>query len=202
LWPLAGFWIFGAFDLSETLGLWGDRPSRRLTQIAVAVGIAAIFLLSMNQRVMQRFVQSGHNGLLGRYYVGEQCGETPPHIVRVDRQLDFNQISEMGAMPFPSCDIWRGQLIAPKTGDYQFTIEVDDSGWVTVDDTPVIHDPGPISKSHDTGSIHLTEGPHRIEVGERNNGGGSYLHLYWKLPDAPDVQIVPSEALIPDRAGY
>jgi hypothetical protein len=201
LWPLALFWIFGAYDLSETLEVWGDRPSRRLTQIATAVGIAAMFLLSMNQRVMQPFLQSGHHGLLGRYYVGDSCGETPPHIVRVDRQLDFGQISEMGAMPFPSCDIWRGQLIAPKTGDYQFTIDVDDSGWVTVDGTPVIHDPGPISKSHDSGSIHLSEGPHRIEVGERNTGGGSYLHLYWKTPDATDIQIVPTEALIPDRAG-
>ena len=36
LWPLAAFWIFGAYDLSETLGLWGDRPSRRLKQIATA----------------------------------------------------------------------------------------------------------------------------------------------------------------------
>jgi hypothetical protein len=201
LWPLGAFWIFGAFDLSETLELWGDRQSRRLTQIAAAVGIAAVFLLSMNQRIMQPFVQSGHNGLLGRYYVGDDCGASAPHIVRVDRQIDFGQISEMGAMPFPSCDIWRGQIVAPKTGDYQFTIDVDDSGWVTVDGTPVIHDPGPISKSHDSGSIHLTEGPHRIEVGERNTGGGSYLHLYWKTPDAPDLQIVPTQALIPDRAG-
>jgi len=200
LWPLAVFWIFGAFDLSESLGLWGTGASRRLTQIATALGIAALFLLSMNQRVMQSFVQSGHQGLLGRYYVGD-CGESAPHIVRVDPQLDFNQISEMGAMPFPSCDIWRGQLIAPKAGDYEFSIDVDDSGWVTVDGTPLIRDPGMVNKSHDSGTIHLTEGPHRIEVGERNIAGGSYLHLYWKLPDTPDQEIVPSDALIPDRAG-
>ena len=96
-------------------------------------------------------------------------------------------------MPFPSCDIWRGQLLAPKTGDYQFTIDVDDSGWVTVDGTPVIRDPGPVTKVRDSGTIHLTEGPHRIEVGERNIGGGSYLHLYWKIPGSADLEIVPSE---------
>ena len=182
--------------MSETLGLWGEGASRRLTQIATAVGIASVFLLSMNQLVMQRFLQSGHHGLLGRYYVGDQCGETPPHIVRVDPQLDFDTIAEMGAMPFPSCDIWRGQLMAPKTGDYEFTIDVDDSGWVTIDGTPVIHDPGPITKVHDTGSIHLTEGPHSIEVGERNIGGGSYLHLYWKLPATSDLEIVPHRSLL------
>jgi hypothetical protein len=199
LWPLAVFWIFGAFDLSESLGLWGIGASRRLTQLAVTIGIAAVFLLSMTQRVMQRFIQSGPNGLLGRYYVGD-CGENKPHIVRVDRQMNFDTIAEMGAMPFPSCDSWRGQIIAPKTGDYQFTIDVDDSGWVTIDGTTVIRDPGPINKAHDTGTIHLTEGPHQIEVGERNIGGGSYLHLYWKLPGTSDLNIVPAEALIPERA--
>src|SRR5258708_22691159 len=67
LWPLAGFWIFGAFDLSETLGLWGNRPSRRLPQIAVAVGIAAVFLLSVNQRVMQPFLPRRPHRLLRQH---------------------------------------------------------------------------------------------------------------------------------------
>jgi hypothetical protein len=200
LWPLGVFWIFGAYDLSETLGLWGSGASRHLTQLATALGIAALFLLSMNQRVMQSFLQSGGEGLLGRYYVSDQCGASAPHIVRIDRLLDFDDISQMGAMPFPSCDIWRGQIVAPAAGDYEFSIDVDDSGWVTVDGTPVIHDPGPITKVHDEGQIHLTAGPHRIEVGERNIGGGSYLHLYWKPPGSNDAEIVPANALIPDRA--
>jgi hypothetical protein len=198
LWPLTIFWIFGSFDLSESLGLWGTGAPRRMTQIAVTIGIASVFLLSMNQRIMQSFVVKGQHGLLGRYYVGENCAETPPHMVRVDRQLDFQNIAEMGAMPFPSCDIWRGQVIAPESGEYEFMIEVDDSGWVTVDDTPVIHDPGLVSKGHDTGRIYLTQGPHRIEVGERNVAGGSYLHLYWQIPNTNFKDIVPAEALIPD----
>jgi len=201
LWPLAVFWIFGSFDLSESLGLWGTGASRRLKQIAATTGIAALFLLSMSQRIMQPFVQRGDHGLLGRYYVGEQCGASPPHIVRVDRQMDFENIEEMGAMPFPSCDIWRGELIAPKTGDYEFSIDVDDSGWVTVDGMQVIKDPGLTNKPHDAGHIQLTEGRHQIEVGERNVAGGSYLHLYWKIPGATDNQIVPAEALIPARPG-
>lgn len=199
LWPLGAWWIFGAFDLSELLGPWGAGATRRLTQLAAATGIAAVFLLSMSQRVAQSFERSRTNGLLGRYYVGDQCGSTPPHIVRVDPTLSFDTIAEMGAMPFPSCDIWRGRIIAPTTGDYQFLIDVDDSGWVTVDGTQVIRDPGPISKPHDVGTIHLEEGPHTIEVGERNIGGGSYLHLYWRPPNTPDPVIVPSTALIPDR---
>ncbi len=201
LWPLAVFWIFGAFDLSESLGLWGKGASRRLTQAATAVGIAGLFLLSMEQRIMQQFALAGQHGLLGRYYVGDQCFQSQPHIVRVDRQIDFNDITEMGAMPFPSCDAWRGKLIAPTSGDYEFSIDVDDAGWVTIDGTQVIHDPGNVNKSHDVGRIHLTAGPHQIEVGERNLGGGSYLHLFWKIPGSTDNEIVPADALIPDRAG-
>ena len=200
LWPLGAFWIFGAFDLSELLGIWGTGATRRLTQVAAATGIAAVFLLSMSQRVRQTYERSRTNGLHGRYYVGDDCGANPPHIVRVDPALDFDTIAEMGAMPFPSCDIWRGRLIAPATGDYQFLIDVDDSGWVTIDGFQVIRDPGPINKAHDAGTIHLDEGLHSIEVGERNIEGGSYLHLYWRVPGAGDPVIVPSSALIPDRA--
>jgi hypothetical protein len=199
LWPLAAVWIFGVLALSESLELWGIGGSRGLKQIAAATGIAAVFLLSMSQRIMQPFVARADHGLLGRYYVGERCAEYPPHIVRVDRQLDFDDIAEMGAMPFPSCDIWRGELIAPKTGEYEFAIDVDDSGWVTIDGTDVIRDPGLVNKGHDAGRIQLTAGPHQIEAGERNVGGGSYLHLYWKIPGAPDNQIVPAAALIPER---
>jgi PA14 domain len=199
LWPLAVFWIFGAFDLSEKLQLWGHGAARRLTQTAAAAGISAVFLLSMSQRILQPQLLSGRHGLLGRYYVGEQCGQSAPHIVRVDRQLDFDDIAEMGAMPFPSCDVWTGALIAPRAGEYTFTIDVDDSGWVTIDGTQVIHDPGMVNKGHDEGRINLTAGRHRIEVGERNIGGGSLLKLMWRVPGTQDSQLVPAGALIPDR---
>ena len=199
LWPLAIFWILGTIDLSEKLELWGRRASRRLTQVAAAVGIGALFLLSMSDKILQPFALSSRNGLLGRYYVGENCGESPPHITRVDRQMNFEDIAHMGAMPFPSCDVWTGELIAPSAGNYEFTIDVDDSGWLTIDGTKVIRDPGAVNKGHDAGHINLTAGRHRIEVGQRNIGGGSSLHLSWKPPGRADSEPIPSDALIPDR---
>src|SRR6266404_3462887 len=95
LWPLAIFWIFGTFDLSDTLALWGQGTSRRLTRAAAAVGICAMFLLSMSEKILQPFALSARNGLLGRYYVGENCGEAAPHIVRVDREMNFEDIAHM-----------------------------------------------------------------------------------------------------------
>ncbi len=153
----------------------------------------------MSEEILQPFELAGPHGLLGRYYVGDQCGDSPPHIIRVDRQIDFDDIAHMGAMPFPSCDRWTGELIAPSAGSYEFTIDVDDSGWLTIDGTKVIRDPGEVNKGHDAGRINLSAGPHRIEVGERNIGGGSSLHLSWKVPGKEDSEPIPSEALIPDR---
>ncbi len=199
LWPLAVFWILEFFDLSAALGLSGRGASRQLTAIAAAIGIFAVFLLSSSQTILQPLALSPTNGLLGRYFVGEQCAQSPPHIVRVDRQLDFANIAEMGATPFPSCDVWTGSLVTPVAGEYAFALDVDDSGWLTIDATPVIRDPGLVNKPHDDGRIQLAAGRHRIEVGERNVAGDASIRLSWHVPGSPDMQIVPSAALIPDR---
>ncbi len=199
LWPLAVFWIIGAFDLSAALELWGKGTSRRLFGAAAATAIAGLFLLSMSATILQPLELSRRHGLLGRYMVGERCFESPPHIVRVDGQLNFQGIGEMGAMPFPSCAVWRGAIIAPRDGDYVFSIDIDDSGWVTIDGTPVIRDPGLVSKPHDEGTIRLTAGTHLIEAGERNVGGDAYIRLFWRVPGIDNPEIVPSAALIPER---
>ena len=116
----------------------------------------------MSDKILQPFALSPRNGLLGRYYVGDNCAESPPHITRVDRQIEFEDIAHMGAMPFPSCDLWTGELIAPTAGSYEFTIDVDDSGWLTIDNTKVIRDPGAVNKSHDAGRINLKSSLPRI----------------------------------------
>jgi hypothetical protein len=56
-----------------------------------------------------------------------------------------------------------------------------------------------VNKGHDEGRIDLTAGRHRIEVGERNLGGGSLLKLMWRVPGTQDSQLMPAGALIPDR---
>ncbi len=202
LWPLAAWWIIGAVDFAESLQLWGRKTTRHLIAVAVSIAIASIFLLSMSATILQPYELSRPNGLLGRYMVGDNCTDGPPHIVRVDSQLDFANIGHMGAMPFPSCTVWKGQLIAPADGVYHFAIDVDDSGWVTIDGVKVIHDPGNTSKPHDEGTVHLTPGRHLIEVGERNLAGDAYIRLFWQPPGAGGPEIIPSMALIPARLDH
>jgi hypothetical protein len=93
--------------------------------------------------------------------------------------------------------VWTGEILAPAAGLYRFTIEVDDSGWLKIDDRTVIADPGEISKMRDTGIIYLSTGSHRIELGERNIWGEASMRLFWQPPGG-NQGIVPSASLTPE----
>ncbi|HEY6395300.1 MAG TPA: PA14 domain-containing protein, partial [Candidatus Binataceae bacterium] len=160
--------------------------------------ITALFIPSLFGRLTYGLGLQQGSGLLARYFVGEQAGVTPAHLVRIDREINFGSVAELGAMPFPSTVVWTGKLVAPQTGQYLFTIEADDCGWLLIDGQSVIPDPGAVTKTHSAGQATLSRGAHRITVGERNIGGDAAIHLYWRPPHH-DAEIVPSSALIPDR---
>jgi hypothetical protein len=198
LWPLAFLWIGGAFELSDTLQMFSTRSRARLGRGALALGIAAVFLSSMIGRVRQPFDSTATHGLLGRYFVGQEAGFTAPHLVRIDPQIDFDSVAELGAMPFPSVAQWTGELIAPRTGVYRFSIDADDAGWLSIDGRVVIPDPGQVNRPHATGLAYLIAGLHRIMVAERNLAGDASIQLYWKAP-GHQPELVPSAVLIPDH---
>ncbi len=204
LLPLAAIWMAAAFRILRLLGSQTESAGARgrlKTNFGVAFG--SIILLFVPPIVGVLMGQSqGDQGLLGRYYEGFNPRGFPPHILRVDGKIDFDDIAQLGALPPPSTVIWSGELLAPVSGVYVFTIEVDDAGWLKIDGGSVIADPGEISKMHDSGSIYLASGSHSIEVGERNIWGGASMHLFWQPPGGVQ-QIVPAEFLRPrayDRA--
>jgi hypothetical protein len=196
--PLGLFWIAGVWELCDTLGIGGSPSRVRLGRFALSIAVAAIFLIPFSAAVSYPLGLAPASGLLGRYFVGEQAGVTPPHIVRVDRVLAFDNIAQMGAMPFPSVTLWSGSLIVPRTGVYKFTVDADDAGWLSIDGHWVIGDPGLVNRPHAVGVASLAAGVHRIVVGQRNIGGDSSIHLYW-MPPGMAMELVPTTALIPDR---
>jgi hypothetical protein len=191
-------WILGALEFLDTLGVSRKRALQWRAEVAVSIGIAAVFLLPFSGAIAYPLGLRSDSGLLGRYFVGEQPGTTAPHIVRIDRELSFDNIAQMGAMPFPSVVIWAGRLIVPQRGIYRFVIDADDAGWMAIDGRVVIPDPGPVNRPHAEGGISLAAGIHRIEVGERNIGGDSSIHVYWQRPGQM-AEIIPSADLIPDH---
>jgi PA14 domain len=114
---------------------------------------------------------AGYYGLIGFFYEGLEPGHNKPHIVRVDRNIDFDSLIALGSPPLPSSVLWSARIFGPSNGMYQFMIAADDDGWQTIDGVPVIRDPGKVSKDTDGGRINLTSGCHNIQVGQRNIWG-------------------------------
>ncbi|HLX37675.1 MAG TPA: PA14 domain-containing protein, partial [Candidatus Binataceae bacterium] len=196
--PLWLAWTSAATELMEDLQVWRNDRRAVYGSIAASLAIAILFVAPLTAPLQQRLATSARHGLLARYYMGNTPGDTPPHLVRVDANIDFNNVAELGAMPFSSSVTWTGAIIAPTPGTYQFGIRADDDGWITIDGQVVVPDPGPISHEQGNGSIELSAGTHRIVVGERNIAGDSSAHFYWQPPGGA-AEIVPPEALIPDR---
>jgi hypothetical protein len=195
LLPLALFWIGGAEYLLRILSE-RDGSSHRLKSVIAAVLVGALFMPPILGIPIEHSNLKQEHGLLGRYYGGTRPSGYAPHIVRVDRNISFNSIEELGALPYPSFVVWTGKLVAPKTGLYHFDIDVDDAGWLKIDGKSVIEDPGDNPRYHDKGGVYLTAGVHPIEVGERNLVGGSSIRLTWQPPDGQE-EIVPDQYLLP-----
>lgn len=198
LLPLAVFWIACAGELIEDLALWGGAAREWMGTTAAFLLIWTLFIPPMTSPMRQTVALRRSHGLLARYFVGNQPGEGPPHLIRVDQAIDFDDVAQLGAMPFPSTVVWSGTLLVPRPGIYRFTIVMDDTGWLKIDDHDVIPDPGVVMRPELSGLIELRPGPHRIVVGERNVAGGASAKLFWQ-PPGMGQQIVPSSALIPDR---
>ncbi len=195
--PLAALWIAAALLLIREL----TPPTRSRPMLAaVAIAAAAFFVPPVVGAIAAKSGLSASHGLLGRYYEGLRPAGFPPHIVRIDPRLEFNNVAQLGGLPFPSYVIWDGAILIPRPGLYRFIMDVDDAGWLTIDGRQVIRDPGDVNKSHDDGSIYLDPGRHAIEAGERNLAGDAGLRLYWQTPGKPDPVIVPSRVLIPPPA--
>lgn len=198
LLPLGLFWIGSAAELIDDLEPWPESARGALGMTAVSMGIAMLFLPPLTAPLQQRLSLQRPHGLLARYFIGEQPGTTPAHLIRVDGDINFDNVAELGAMPFASTVVWSGTLIAPRSGLYRFTIEADDTGWLAIDGSNVIPDPGVVMKSTLLGAAELRAGPHRIVVGERNITGDSSAKFYWQIPGG-ERELVPSSALVPDR---
>jgi hypothetical protein len=198
--PLWLGWTAAASELCDALNLWRDSVRATLGSIAVSLAITILFVAPLTAPMQQRLSTHVPHGLLARYYMGNIPGETPPHLVRVDANIDFNNVAQLGAMPYPSSVTWSGALMVPRDGLYGFAIVADDTGWITIDGKPVVMDSGYVARTQGTGTVELSAGLHRIVVGQRNMEGDSFAHLYWQTPGSAQAEIIPPQALMPD--GY
>jgi hypothetical protein len=193
LWPLGMFWIVAGWRLIASAGEGGRGRS---WQVAACAAILLVFALPLIGVTVAKLRPQPRNGLLGRYYRELEPNGFPPHVERVDAQLDFDSVGALGGMPAPSRIVWSGTLTVPTSGTYAFGIEADDSGWLKIDGAAVIADPGHVTQNNGRGEIALKPGSHRIEAGEHNLAGDAVMRLFWQPPGSQPV-LVPSSVLTP-----
>ncbi|MFT5129039.1 MAG: mono/diheme cytochrome c family protein, partial [Rhodothermales bacterium] len=78
--------------------------------------------------------------------------------------------------------LFEGSLSIEEAGNYQLTLNSDDSSFLWIDDKKLVGVPGahPMKKAH--GKIELSAGPHRIRVIYVQAGGGAGLEVTWQQP--------------------
>ncbi len=144
-------------------------------------------------------LDSAGGGLSAKYFRSNQREETPL-LERNDPAINFTWTNEKPAPRVPRDGFsvrWIGSVVAPVSGGYVLEAEVDDRVDVKIG--------GSGSMSARTGEpmlgrVKLEAGkPVPIEVNFEQDGGDSYVRLYW-TPPGGKRQIIPPSALVPFSA--
>lgn len=135
------------------------------------------------------------NGLTGYYYKGLKW-EGKPAFTRLDPFILFNWTRDPIMGPFSVK--WAGKLYAEKTGTYTFMTESNDYSDLYIDGKQVINNPG-YSKGQQNikQDIKLSAGYHSIQLRYYESIHYSRMQFFWRAPGMEDMEVVPSEVLIP-----
>ena len=109
---------------------------------------------------------------------------------------DWNKIEPTGTDHVPSgkfdlsCSkekdnfgiVFRGNIEAPKSGDYIFTLSSDDGSRLLIDRKVVVDLDGIHGVTSKSGKVKLEKGLHHIEVQYFEASGGEELYVGWRLP--------------------
>jgi hypothetical protein len=141
-------------------------------------------------------------GLKGEYFNG-QWPYVPPVLTRIDPEIDFNW-GEGPPAPGVNPDFfsvrWTGDLEAPFTGVYTFTVRTTDRVLLRIADRPVIGTAWPQSTVYE-GTIELAAGEiYPLDLIYNAGKGVASVQLLWQSSTLPQ-EIVPGTILqLPLRA--
>lgn len=124
-------------------------------------------------------------GLFARYFTGMSFNTFNNQ--RIDANISFAWGA--GNNPVGGADaysvLWTGQILAPETGTYTFHTNSDDGIYLWVNGVLVEDfwtDHGPTTTNR---NVAMTAGTkYNITMGFFENGGGSEVHLRWKIPSS------------------
>jgi alpha-D-xyloside xylohydrolase len=153
---------------------WGEADSGKI--------ISSQNLLDVN----------GKPGLTGEYY--EDMDFNKLFTTQTDQKIDFdwgNNAPLKGMTPDTFSVRWRGQIIAPETGEYTFSTLTDDGVRLFVDNKLIINywqDQAPLIQS---GRISLEAGKeYDVKLEYYENGMGAVAELRWIIPSEKKVVTI------------
>jgi hypothetical protein len=141
-------------------------------------------------------------GLTGSYYSNNEW-KGRPTLVRTDPGIDFQWGDQAPDNRLPNERFtveWRGQLVAPASGEYLFSAEVDDVIELKIGDAPSMQAE---YGGKEMGKLALEAGkPVSFQMKYREEGGEARVRLFW-TPPGGSRQLIPGHAFRPadDVAG-
>jgi len=133
-------------------------------------------------------------GLVGRYYVGEDLsGE--PQLTRRDATIAFDWSRENPLGQEPLSIAWEGTIFIPQSGTYSIGTRSAGRSQVRIDEELIVDHPGQQDGEARLveGSLTAVKGWHSLEVVCLDCAGGP-MELYWRIP-GKEPEIVPQAAL-------
>lgn len=141
-------------------------------------------------------LNSSGGGLAAKYFRSRDRKEKPL-LERIDPAIDFRWSGEKPDRRIPRDNFavrWTGSLVAPVSGSYALTAEVDDRINVRIGDNRSMD---AATGQPELGQVTLQAGqPVPIEINYEQDGGDAFASLWW-TPPGGRRQIVPTSALIP-----
>ncbi len=132
---------------------------------------------------------------------------------RIDANINFNWVRNSPVKGIREDDFrasWEGFIVAPESGTYTFSVEVDDEAMIQIDDKIIINSDytapdneaevmGANTGTSDKGEIHLKAGePTPISIKYREKKQNAQIKLYWQQGNNKK-QIVPEAAFFIDK---
>jgi hypothetical protein len=119
-----------------------------------------------------------------------------PALVQWDPMINFVNGTDFPYTNWQESVRWKGALIAPTTGDYNFMATTEEKVGLYIDGQTIIK----WNQTPRTGKVHLTQGSHTFQL-DFEKILGPTLTLSWKKPGDSTMSPVPNTALGVPHAG-
>jgi len=175
------------FQLREIIK---SPQQKKLEMVLVVLCGCVIGLCLALVLILKVFTQNW--GLKGDFYDGKNFEKWVA--TGVNKNINFHYYLEMNShIPHEQnySARWKGFLVAPKDGNYTFSLLVDDGARLFIDDKPVVDAWYDSDSVEFKKSIFLTKGPHTIRLDYYNHLWGIALRLFW-TPEGGKKEIIPA----------